>query len=396
MLVISSELLVSVLVSVTGCAALVAPTVGTVKVRAGDRVANPDGARPVPVSIAVTGLTSSVLVTDNVAERTPVAVGPNVTLTVQLAAAAKVVPQVPPAVPAGRTNTPAVVGMIGATAMFMAVSGTASGFVNVSVCGALVVRIVWDGKGVAVESVGGGTRPVMATFSAAAELRTLRLVVRVPMALGVNVTLIVQLAPAAKFAPQVLVCAKSVVFPVLSPMLVISSEPLVAVLVSVTGCETPMAPRFWVKVRAGDRVADADGARPVPVSTAVAGLARPATATDSIAERTPAVVGLNVTLMVQLKPGAKLVPQVPPPVRAGRTNTPAVVGRIGVSVMFMVVSGTVPVLDNVTVCGALVVSIVWGGKAAVDRVMDGETMVPASVTDCGEPIPAFKVSVAAF
>jgi hypothetical protein len=239
--------------------------------------------------------------------------------------------------------------------------------------------------------------PFMATFSVGAELRTLRLVVRAPNELGVNVTLIVQLAPAAKLAPQVLVCAKSVVFPVLSPMLVISSEPLVSVLVSVTGCKALVVPWFCPgKVRAGDRVADADGARPVPVSTAVAGLARPATATDSIAERTPAVVGLNVTLMVQLKPGAKLVPQVPPPVRAGRTNTPAVVGRIGVSVMFMVVSGTVPVLDNVTVCGALVVSIVWGGKAAVDRVMDGETMVPASVTDCGEPIPAFKVSVAAF
>jgi hypothetical protein len=139
MLVISSELLVSVLVSVTGCAALMVPTVGTAKVRAGDKVAAADGARPVPVSIAVTGLTSSVLVTERVAEFTPVAVGPNVTLTVQLAPAAKVVPQVPPAVRAARTNTPAAVGTIGVTATLTAVSGTASGFVNVSVCGAPVV-----------------------------------------------------------------------------------------------------------------------------------------------------------------------------------------------------------------------------------------------------------------
>jgi len=100
--------------------------------------------------------------------------------------------------------------------------------------------------------------------------------------------------------------------------------------------------------------------------------------------------------MVQPAPAAKVAPQVPPAVKAGRTNTPEAVGTIGVSVMFMAVSGTVPVLASVTVCGALVVSIVWGGKAVVDRVRDGGTMVPVSVTDCGEPIPAFTVSVAAF
>jgi hypothetical protein len=118
---------------------------------------------------------------------------------------------------------------------------------------------------------------------------------------------------------------------------------------------------------------------------------------DSVAVRTPTVVGLNVTLMVQLKPGAKVVPQVPPAVNAGRTNTPAVVGRIGVIVMFMAVSGTVPVLDSVSVCGALVVSMVWGGKAVgVDRLKAGGTMVPLIATTCGAPVPAFTVSVATF
>jgi hypothetical protein len=282
-------------------------------------------------------------------------------------------------------NTPAAVGATGVTVMFMAVSGTVPGLDNVSICGALVVGIVWGRKGVAVDSVGDGTRPVMATFSAGAELITCRLVLRVPVARGVKLTLIVQLAPAAKLAPQVLVCAKSVVLPVLNPMLVISSELVVAVLVSVTGCDAGVVPAIWAgKVRAGDRVADADGAPPVPVSTAVAGLASSVPVTDSVAERTPVAVGLNVTLMVQFAPAAKVVPQVPPAVKGGRTNTPAVVGMIGVTVMLMPVSGTVPVLANVAVCGALVVRIVSTGNAVgVDRVAVVWTMPDMATFSAG-------------
>jgi hypothetical protein len=366
---------------------------------ADSRVADVDGAKPVPVSTAVAGLASSVPATDSVAEREPIAVGPNVTLIVQFAPAAKVVPQVPPAARAGRTNTPVVVGTIGVTVMLMAVSGTDPVLDSVTVCGALVVSNVWDGKAVGVDrATAVWTMPDRAAFNAGAELRTLRLVVRGPAALGVNVTLIVQLAPAAKLAPQVLVCAKSVVFPVVSPMLVISSELVVSVLVSVTGCAALVRPTFvTAKVGAPARVADAEGTMPVPVIVAVSGLARPATAMDSVAERAPVAVGLNVTLIVQLVPTAKVVPQVPPAARAGRTNTPAVVGTIGVSVMFMAVSGTVPVLDSVSVCAALVVVSVWDAKAVgLDRVGDGATMVPARATDCGAPTPALTVSIAAF
>jgi hypothetical protein len=402
MLLISSEPLPAgaVLVSVTGCDALVEPTFWPEKFSAADnRVADVEGTMPVPVSTAVAGLASSVPATASVAEREPVAVGPNVTLIVQLVPAAKVVPQVPPAVRAGRTNTPVVVGTIGVSVMFMVVSGTVPVLDSVTVCGALVVSIVWDGKAVTADRVTVvWTMPDMAAFSAGAEPRTLRLVVRVPAALGVNVTLIVQLAPAAKLAPQVLVCAKSVVFPPVNPMLVISSELLVSVLVSVTGCAALVVPTVGTaKVSAGDRVADAEGTTPVPVSIAVIGLARPATATDSMAEREPVAVGLNVTLIVQFAPTAKSVPQVPPAVRAGRTNTPVVVGTMGAIVMFMDVSGTVPVLDNVSVCGALLVVSVWDGNGVgVDTVGDGATMVPVSATDCGEPTPALTVSVAAF
>src|SRR3989442_15639482 len=65
--------------------------------------------------------------------------------------------------------------------------------------------------------------------------------VRLPSAVGVNVTLIVQLAPAATELPQVLVWAKS------SPptvMLLISSAPLPE-LVRVTVCRTLGVPISW-------------------------------------------------------------------------------------------------------------------------------------------------------
>jgi hypothetical protein len=390
MLLISSEPLPPGLVSVTGCEALVVPRFW-LKVSAGDRVADPEGATPVPVSVAVSGLARPATATDSIAEREPMDVGLNVTLMVQFAPPAKVVPQVPPAAPAGRTKTPAVVGAIGAIVILMPVSGSAPGFVNVSVCGALVVVIVWFPKEVGVDRVGSRTVPVMATFSVPAEPMSCKFVVRVPNAVDVNVTLIVQLAPAAKLAPQVLVCAKSVVFPVLNPMLVISSEPLAPVLVSVAGCETLVVPKLWPgKVSAvGDRVAAVEGAMPVPVSVAVTGAARPAPLTDSVAVLEVSAVGLNVTLIVQFVPAAKVAPQVPPAAPPGRANGP------GVIVTLMAVSCTVPVLFNVTVSGALVVRIVWGGNAVAPvRLTVGATMLPVRATDCTEPFPMFKFSVA--
>lgn len=52
---------------------------------------------------------------------------------------------------------------------------------------------------------------------------TARTAERDPRACGVKVTSIVQLAPAAKVVPQVLVCAKSVLFVPVNPMLLMLS-----------------------------------------------------------------------------------------------------------------------------------------------------------------------------
>jgi len=65
--------------------------------------------------------------------------------------------------------------------------------------------------------------------------------VRLPVALGVNVTLMVQLAFTASDVPQVFVCAKSPLFVPVTVMPEIPSAP-VPLLVKVTVCAAAEAP----------------------------------------------------------------------------------------------------------------------------------------------------------
>jgi len=90
--------------------------------------------------------------------------------------------------------------------------------------------------------------------------------VRVPVAVGLNMILIVQWAPAPTLDPQLLTCAKSPVFPPETPMLemVMAAVPE---LVSVMVFAALAVPTLWLAyVRlVGDRVAVAVvGAVPVP------------------------------------------------------------------------------------------------------------------------------------
>src|SRR5207245_9688499 len=142
---------------------------------------------------------------------------------------------------------------------------------------------------------------VMRAVTGPAWVAVLRFADRAPVAEGVNVTLIVQAPfPAAPLPPQALVCPKSAGFAPVNPMLVIVNAPLPegAVLVSVTVCGALGVFKLWLKVRAGARVPDVDAAMPVPVSVAVTGAASPVPLTDSVAEREPVAVGVNVMLSV--------------------------------------------------------------------------------------------------
>jgi hypothetical protein len=90
------------------------------------------------------------------------------------------------------------------------------GFVKVSVCTALIVPTVADAKvrtagEIMIPEVGAIPVPLNATIWGEPVALSAMVIepVRLPAAVGVNVTEIVQLAPIAKVAPQVCVCAKS-------------------------------------------------------------------------------------------------------------------------------------------------------------------------------------------
>ena len=92
--------------------------------------------------------------------------------------------------------------------------------------------------------------------------------VRLPAAVGVNVTSITQLAPAAKLLPQVLSCAKSPL--TLMPAIRRTAVP---VLLRVTACAALAIPTGWLeKVKlAGVKLATGAG-RPFPARRTVCGL----------------------------------------------------------------------------------------------------------------------------
>src|SRR5229473_7342641 len=73
-------------------------------------------------------------------------------------------------------------------------------------------------------------------------LEIVREPVRVPAVVGVNVTLKVQLAPAARLVPQLFVCAKS---PLTAIELIDAGA--FPVLCTVTACAALVVPTFWLR-----------------------------------------------------------------------------------------------------------------------------------------------------
>lgn len=133
--------------------------------------------------------------------------------------------------------------------------------------------------------------------------------VRVPFAVGRNVTLMEQLAPAPTLVPHVLVSVKLVEFVPVIVMLV-RLKVAVPVFVNLIVWAALLVFSAWLaKVRdAGDRLTA--GAVPVPVKEAVCGLPVALSVTTTDAVRAPAAVGLNVTLIEQFPPVATLAPHV--------------------------------------------------------------------------------------
>ena len=101
-------------------------------------------------------------------------------------------------------------------------------FVSVTVCGELVVPIRFLPKfRLEVDKVTIGANPVPVSPAVCGLFEALSVTVseavRLPVAVGVKVTLIVQLAPAARLLPQLLVWPKSPLLAPVTAMLVIPS-----------------------------------------------------------------------------------------------------------------------------------------------------------------------------
>jgi hypothetical protein len=204
--------------------------------------------------------------------------------------------------------------------------------------------------------------------------------VLVPVAVGLNVTLIVQFAPAARLAPQVFVCEKSPLFVPLMAM----PEPLKVsvafpVFVNVTFCEALVVPTGWpVNVRLAEDK-PTTGAIPVPDNKTLCGLPPALSVMVMLAARLPVAVGLKVTLMEQFAPAATLAPHV-----FVCEKSPLFVP---VMAMLEIVNVAVPVLVSVTICTALLMPTIWLPKLMLlpPSVTMGATPVPVSVTVCGLP-----------
>ena len=173
-----------------------------------------------------------------------------------------------------------------------------------------------------------------------------RVPLRVPPVAGLNVTLIVQLAPAATLEPHVSVSEKSPEFAPVIPMLEILSAP-VPVLLRVTLWGLVVVPTsLFPNVTFAGKSPTA-GAVPVPERATVCGLPKALSATDSDALLAPVVAGVNVTLIAQLLPAAKLAPQL--------LVSEKSVAFAPVMPMPEIFSGPVPVLLSVIVLALLAV-----------------------------------------
>jgi hypothetical protein len=238
-------------------------------------------------------------------------------------------------------------------------------FVSVAAWGELLVPTNWlpndRGLGDRV-TVGATPVPVKATVCGLplALSFTVSVPVLAPVAVGVKVTSIVQLAPAATLAPHVLVCAKSP----LIPMLPIVSAVL-AVLLRLIACAPLLVPTNWFPNDRGlgDRVTV--DATPVPVKATVCGLPLALSFMVSVPLLVPVAVGVKVTLIVQFVSPAKVVPQV-----FVSEKSPLLVPAIVMPAMFSVPA---LVLVSVTALGGLLDPTTWFANETVmgDRLTDG-------------------------
>jgi len=170
---------------------------------------------------------------------------------------------------------------------------------------------------------------------------------------GLKVTLIVQFAPAARPLPQLLVCAKSPLVPM--PVMVSVFAPT---LKSVTVPGALVVPTNWSPKFSCVGNTNTSVTRPLRLT--LCGLPVTLSAMDRVALSALPVVGVKVTLIVQLDPGAKVAGRAPQVLVSAKSAL-----FVPVNVMPVSVSDESPLLVTVIVCGVLVEPLPWVGKTRV-------------------------------
>jgi hypothetical protein len=146
--------------------------------------------------------------------------------------------------------------------------------------------------------------PVKATVWVPAASTIVRVPVQGPLPSGVKVTLIVQFPLAATLEPQVLLLMEK------SPLIVMleTASGVVPALLRVTDWAVLVEPTATPeKVRL---LVERDALEPVPLKLTVCGLPLALSETDRVPLTVPPAVGVKITLIVQVPPAAKVVPQV--------------------------------------------------------------------------------------
>jgi hypothetical protein len=188
-----------------------------------------------------------------------------------------------------------------------------------------------------------------------AESLTLSWPVRVPLAAGVKVTLIVHLPLAGRLVPQVV--AETAKSPLVEIEIAFSDTDCSLVSVKIFG--GLVVPTF----RAGyvpDAGASTAGSTPVPESGTVCVCGTPLSVKTSCPVRVPGADGVKVTFTLHVLPIARLEPQV----LEATANSPP-------EVMLVRFKVAVPLFARVTIFAALVVPITWLANFRLDGVNTG-------------------------
>jgi len=243
-----------------------------------------------------------------------------------------------------------------ARTILVIVSGALPVFCNVTDCGPLGVFTNWSGndtEGGLRDTPGAVPVPLRAKVCGLSPASSVKVMPprRMSVVVGVNVTVNVQDPPVAKVAGNdahgaALVSAKSVPTSVI--LVMVSEEVPLLVRVAVRGAL--LVPTIWLaNARPGGSKVTA-GAIPIPLMLKVCGLSAASSAMVTPPRRMSVVVGLKVTVNVQVPLGASVagnVAQGPVVLVSAKSG----LGRT----MLVMVRAEVPELVRITDVGALVV-----------------------------------------